>query len=126
MEELLETGSNALLVLLILIAAYVLYQRLLRALGKGKYKYAYPEIESHKIDRVGKTISIAFNLHIAAHVKIEVFDHEKKSVLILCDENFAAGKQNVFGSISSLAVGKYTTRFEADGHVMTKFFSVKG
>ena len=125
MKDFLETATYALVTGLILIAVYVLYQRLLKAVGKGKYENFYMELENHRIDWDNKELIMNLLFKRREQVKIQVLDKNKQVVIPIIDEEVKAGDFDLSVSIATLPVGQYKTVITTPTQVVSRYFKVK-
>ncbi len=125
MKDFLETGTYALASGLILIAIYVLYQRLLKAVGKGKYESFYLELISHKIDWEAKELILIIETFQEERVKIQVVNAKNEPVISVCDEEFPVGEKVITIPIEKLPIGQYKTVISCKTQSISRYFKVK-
>lgn len=125
MKDFLETGTNALVVGLILIAVYVLYQRLLKAVGKGRYENFYLELMSHSLDWELLKLQLVVFISKRETVKIQILNSKKEEVMLLHEGELPYGEYSLETSIDVLTPGQYITKITSETQVLTRYFKVK-
>lgn len=125
MKHFLETGTYALIAGLVLIAVYVLYQRLLKAVGKGKYENFYLELNSHFLNWDSNELHLSIFVSRPEVVKIQILNDKKEEVILVHDEKLPYGEFVVKTSIEKLPVGQYLTQITSPSQVLTRYFKVK-
>jgi hypothetical protein len=118
-----ETIKNALLVFVVVMLVYVLYQRLLVVLGKKERDKRYVSL-GEKIEWSGKHAKIYFQLYLDQSVAVRIYDTSGKEIATVLDKQFSAGHQMVEADCSALQPGRYYFRVSAPAHDSSIYFNI--
>jgi steroid 5-alpha reductase family enzyme len=118
-----ESLKNALLVFVVVLLVYVLYQRLLVILGKKERDKRYVTL-SEKIEWTGKKAQLSFTLFMNQHVAVLIYDNAGNELQRIQDKEMTAGLQVVDVDCSTLAPGRYYFRITAAAHDSSVYFNI--
>ena len=122
--ETIETASRVLLVLLIAILLIVLYNRLLKALGKGKYQKVYATLDNPEIIAESRIMLIHFTVPRKTSGKLEVLDRSDNLISVLMEGDMEAKNYTVKLDYSELKSGKYAYKLTTSDQSAYKYFEV--
>jgi hypothetical protein len=118
-----ETIKNALLVFVVIMLVYVLYQRLLIILGKKKRDQRYVTL-GEKVEWIGKIATIEMTLYMEQPLSVLIFDQSGKEISKVADQKYLPGHQFIEVDCSGLSTGRYYFRINAPAHVSSVYFNI--
>jgi hypothetical protein len=122
MEQYLIYGRDALLLMLVVLLAFVLYKRLVKFLSKDNVGTAqYASIDENGLQELGGEVICSFTLPESMHVKAEIVNGD--SVIEVCNTEFGSGQHTV-RSNHRLQAGRYTFRMLTNNQKLERFFRV--
>ncbi len=118
-----ETIKNALLVFVVVLLVYVLYQRLLIVLGKKKRDQRYITL-GEKVEWIGKKASIELTVYTEQALTVSIYDHTGKEISKVADQMYLPGHQLIEADCSGLSTGRYYFRITAPAHDSSVYFNI--
>lgn len=118
-----ESLKSALLVFVVVMLVYVLYQRLLVVLGKKDRDKRYVSL-GEKIEWSGRKAEITFTLFMNQRVVVLICDAAGNEVQRIQDKEMSPGAQALEVDCSSLAPGRYYFRISAPAHDSSVYFNI--
>lgn len=101
-----------------------MYNRLLKALGKGKYKKSYPTLHNHENLEEEKTMLINFTINKTTPTKIEVMDSKENLISVLLEEDLEPKNYTIKLDYSEMKSGQYSYKLITENQSVYKFFWV--
>ncbi len=122
MKDTIETLRDVLLVFLVVMLVYILYQRLLRILGKKQKSTRYPIIGENLEWSNDTTATLEVEMLEAGELSVDIFDQQGQAVLHIEKNNYPIGKHYFTMDISSLSPAKYFVKVTSEHQQISRYF----
>ncbi|MBR9974349.1 MAG: T9SS type A sorting domain-containing protein [Bacteroidetes bacterium] len=86
--------------------------------------YALDQPYPNPVSSSAASVSLAFSLPAERHARLEVFDALGRSVALVADDSYPAGRHAMHLSAAGLRSGVYFCRLTSDGQALTRRFTV--
>lgn len=119
----MDTLKDVLLVFTVLLLVYVLYQRLLRVLGKKEKSSHYAAV-GESLEWKGKTLSMTMEVAKPMPLEVAVRNPQGHTLLREPDRNLEKGTHIVAIDCNSLSVGRYYVWLKTPSQEYSRYFEI--
>jgi hypothetical protein len=119
----MNTLKDVLLVFTVVLLVYVLYQRLLKVLGKRERSKRYARV-SEKLEVTRGVLKMDLELEQPMTLKLSVHASQGETLLTPADQSLEIGFNNIEVDISALKSGRYYIQLQTPSEVYSRYFEI--